>query len=177
MSNPVTGSPDPAVDGPATSLEAEAREHTTATDRIGAVARDAGLKVEQTQLFRTVSESMRMDGWELTDAELCAGAEVAAGRADHITAQEDPRDVGGETAQPLPLASAAREVDAVTATADELIARARTAVEVITAHRQHMQRRDNEQVRADDLRHINDHVTYRHAATEIDGPAPGGAAW
>jgi hypothetical protein len=162
MSNPVTGAPIPAV----------------ASDRIGVVARQAGLTVVQTQLFRTVSESMAADGWELTEAELRAGAELAAGRADHITVHDpdqlvdDPRNRG-------PLASAGLEAEAAsTAAADEVIARARTAVAVLTAHRQQLQHRESQRARAEELSrwHTNDHGTDRYA-TEIDGPSPAGAAW
>jgi hypothetical protein len=163
MSNPVTGDPTAAV----------------ASDRIGEVAREAGLTVEQTQVFRTVSESMVADGWELTEAELRAGAELAAGRADHITAHEDPRDVDDETAQRVPLASATRQADTASAAADEVIARARTAVEVLTAHRQQIQHRENARGRDEELSrwHTNDHDTDRYA-TELSGPgSSAGAAW
>jgi hypothetical protein len=64
--------------------------------------------------------------------------------------------------------------------ADEVIARARTAVEVITAHRQQIQHRDNERVRADELSrwHTSDDAIARHAGTELSGPgSSAGAAW
>jgi hypothetical protein len=64
--------------------------------------------------------------------------------------------------------------------ADDVIARARTALEVITAHRQHTQRRDLEQARADQVScwHSSDDTTDRDAGTELSGPASAaGAAW
>jgi hypothetical protein len=151
-----------------------------ATDRIGVVARQAGLTVVQTQMFRTVSESMAADGWQLTEAELRAGAELAAGRTDHIAVKDDPRDVDDETAQRVPLAPAGPEAEAASTAANERIARARTAVEVLTAHRQQIQHRETERARAEELSrwHANDHDTGRQAGTELSGPgSSAGAAW
>jgi len=162
MSTPITADPTAAV----------------AIDSIGAVARQAGLTVEQTQLFRTVSESRAAEGWELTEAELRAGAELAAGRADHLTAHDDPCDVDDETAQRVRLVPAGLEADAAGAAADELISRARTAVEMLTAHRQQIQHRDTKRARDEELSrwHTNDNATVRHA-TEFDGRSPAGEAW
>src|SRR2546427_12572328 len=110
MSNPVTGDRMPAV----------------AIDRIGDVARQAGLTVVQTQLFRTVSESMAADGWELTEAELRAGAELAAGRTDHLTVPDDPDQLSDDPRNRDPLAPAGLEADAAGAAAADVITRART---------------------------------------------------
>jgi hypothetical protein len=164
MSNPVTGDPIPAV----------------ATDRIGTVARQAGLSIEQTRVFRTVSESMAADGWELTEAELRAGAELAAGRADHITVHDNPHQpVDDETARRVPLAPAGLEGEAASTAAAEVIARARTAVEVITAHRQQTQHRENERARGEEFSrwHTSDHTNGRDAGAGLSGPAPAEAAW
>jgi hypothetical protein len=158
MSNPVTGDPTAAV----------------ATDRIGVVAREAGLTVVQTQLFRAVSESMAADGWELTEAELRAGAELAAGRADHIAVHDDPDQLVDDPRNRAPRAPDGLEAEAASIAADEVIARARTAVEVLTAHRQQLQHRETERARDEELGrwHTHDH------ATELSGPGSSvGAAW
>jgi len=149
MSNPVTGDP------------------------IAAVARQAGLTVVQTQLFRAVSESMAADGWELTEAELRAGAELAAGRADHIAVHDDPDQLVDDPRNPAPRAPDGLEAEAAGTAADEVIARARTAVEVITAHRQQSQHRENQRARDEELGrwHTHDH------ATELSGPGSSAAAW
>jgi hypothetical protein len=154
----------------------------TVEDRIGAVARDARLTSEQTQLFRTVSESMAADGWELTDAELRAGAEFAAGRADHLSVHDDPDELGADptkgdgAADPI---LRQPQVHDAGAAADDVIARARTAVEVITAHRQQMQHRDLEQARAGELRrwHTSDRANVQQVTSELSGPSSAGAAW
>jgi hypothetical protein len=170
MNNPVTGDPIPAV----------------AIDRIGAVARQAGLTVVQTQVFRAPSESMAADGWELTEAELRVGAELAAGRADHVTVHDDPDQLIDDPSNRDPLAPAGLEADAAGTAANAVIARARTAVEVITAHRQQLQHRDTERARDEELSrwHTNDHATDRQVATnrkagtELAGPgSSAGAAW
>jgi hypothetical protein len=164
MSNPVTGDPTAAV----------------ASDRLGVVARQAGLTIAQTQVFRTVSESMAADGWELTGAELRAGAELAAGRTGHIAVHDDPDQLSDDPRNRDLLAPAGPEADAAGTASDEVIARARTAVEVITAHRQHMQRRDTERARNEELRrwHTNDHATGRQAGAELPGPGSSAeAAW
>jgi hypothetical protein len=181
MSNPVTGSPKPAAYEPAASPQAEAREHTMATDRIGVVAREAGLTPAQAQLFRTASESMAADGWNLTDAELRAGAEFAAGRADHITVQQDPHEVIDDTLDDCgnDLGDQPHVRDA-SAADDDLIARARTAVQVITTHRQDTHHRRTEQARADKLSrwHSNDHANVQQITSELSGPgSSAGAAW
>jgi hypothetical protein len=163
MSNPVTGDPTAAV----------------ASDRIGAVAREAGLTGVQTQLFRTVSESMAADGWELTEAELRAGAELAAGRAAHISVHDDPDQLSDDPRNRDPRAPAGPEAEAGSA-ADEGIARARTAVAVLTAQRQQIQHRENQRARAEELSrwHTNDHATAWHAGTELSGlGSSAGAAW
>jgi hypothetical protein len=162
MSNPVTGDPIPAVP----------------IDRIGAVARQTGLTVAQTQLFRTVSESMAADGWQLTEAELRAGAKLATGRTDHITAHDDPCDVDDETARWVPLAPAGLEADAASTAADEVIARARTAVAVIADHRQQLPHRENQRARDEELSrwHTNDHANGLDVGTGLSGPAPAGVA-
>jgi hypothetical protein len=162
MSNPVTGDRIPAV----------------AIDRIGEVAREAGLSLEQNQAFRTVSESMAADGWELTEAELRAGAALAAGRTDHIAVHDNLDQLSDDPRNRDPRAPAGLEAEAASTTADEVIARARTGVEVITARRQQIQYRENQLARDEELSrwHTNDHATDRYA-TEIDGPAPAEAAW
>jgi hypothetical protein len=162
MNNPVTGDPMPVV----------------STDRVGMVAREAGLTAEQTQLFRTVSESMAADGWELTEAELRAGAELAAGRTDHLPVHDDPHRLIDDPRNRAPLTPAGLQAETASTTADEVIARARTAVEVITAHRQQIQHRENQRARDEELSrwHTNHHATDRHA-TELSGPGSSAAAW
>jgi hypothetical protein len=133
----------------------------------------------QTQLFRTVSESMAMDGWELTEAELRAGAELAAGRNDHLTVHDEPDQLIDDPRNRDLLAPAGQEAEAASI-AGEVIARARTAIEVITAHRQQLQHRENQRARNEELsrRHSSDDTESRHAGTELSGPASAaGAAW
>jgi hypothetical protein len=169
VSNPPTSDANPAAYEPASSLQAESREHP-ATDRIGVVARDAGLTSQQAQLFRTVSESMTADGWELTDAELRAGAEVAAGRADHIIVQEDRRAALDDRDNDLGDQPQVRDASAAD---DDLTARARTAVEVMTADRQQTQHRDIEQAWAAELSRwlTSDHANVQQITSELSGPA------
>jgi hypothetical protein len=151
-----------------------------AIDRIGEVAREAGLTVDQTRVFRTVSESMAADGRDLTEAELRAGAELAAGRTDHITAHDDPDQLSDDPRNRDPRAPAGPEAEAASTAADQVIARARTAVEVITVHRQQLQHRENQRARDDQLSrwHTNDHATAWHAGTELSEPGSSAeAAW